>query len=52
MVMQWNPDVTMYQWTGKITSLYRVSLWKKETNPRYNDIAEKKNTIIVISGYG
>ena len=39
--VQWNPYITMYQGTDKITSLLiGVSL---ETDPRYNGVGEKKN---------
>ena len=47
--LQWNPDITMYQGTGKITSLYRGIV---KTNPRYNYIGEKQSQLSLYRGMG
>ena len=44
---QWNPDITMYQGTGKITSLYRGIVINES---RYDDIGGKQAQLSLYRG--
>ena len=48
LILQGNPDITMYQGTGKITSFYRGIILNESPIQRY---WRKTIKIIVISGY-